>query len=155
MSLSGTGDNVGNAQYLVGASNGSFLEPLGGTNQPFTMSLKLTDGPSGLSDVMTFHGTVTAYPYLGLSGAHAGGVFYSFSDGIGSIVIGQDTYHIQLSDGSLAWGRPDPTPDIAAKINVTTAATAPEPSSLLLAVMALPMLGFTRWKKRAAPTSKS
>jgi hypothetical protein len=32
---------------------------------------------------------------------------------------------------------------------------SPEPSSLLLAVMSLPVLGFARWKKLAARMNKS
>jgi hypothetical protein len=145
--LGGAGKNAGNAQYWVGASDGSSaLHGLGGTNQPFTMTLKLTDGPSGLSDVLTFHATVRTYASLGAANTPSGGVFYSFSDGVRSLVIGQDAYHVQLLDGQLAWGVPDPAPDIAARINVTT---APEPSSLLLAGMAVSALCFT-WRKNSS-----
>ncbi len=119
------------------------------TNTPFTLTLKLTDSPSGLSGVLTFHGLLNGTAFVG-SGTLAGSYpSVSFPDGVRSVVIGQDTYHIQLPAGWLIGIGPDPYPGIFAKIDVSTASTTPEPSSLLLAAMALPVLGFTFRRKNA------
>lgn len=130
------------ATYLLAASDNATY-----TNRPFTLALKLTDGPSGLSDLLTFRGMV-----------NGGGLDWpsvSFSNGVRSIPIGQDIYHIQVLDWVLNGLESYPYPDIFAKIDVSTASITPEPSSLLLATMALSVLGFARWRKLAAQTNKS
>lgn len=125
------------------------------TNKPFVMTLKLTDGPSGLSRTLTFHGIVN-----GSIGSNplsiVGGPFapFSFTDGVQTATIGQDVYHIAMQNGTIS-GWTDPLPNIFAQINATPDASTPEPSSLLLTAMGLTWLGFTRWKKPVARMSKS
>lgn len=143
-------------QESLGASDGSAypLHGVGGVNQLFTMTLKLTDSPSGFSDVLTFHGTVATYSFYGTGDAHLGGEYYTLSDGSRRVMIGNDTYNIHMLDGVLfTFG--DPFPDINAQIEVMPGVHTPEPSSLLLAAMSLPVLGFARWKKMVARTNKS
>lgn len=118
------------------------------TNQPLTLTLKLTDGPSGLSDVLTFHGMV--------NGGGSNWINVTFSDGVRSTPIGQDIYHIHVLDWVLNNGLgAEPYADMFATIDISTASTTPEPSALMLAATALSVLGFAHWKKRAARTNKS
>ena len=109
------------------------------SDKPLTLTLKLTDGPSGLSDVSTFHGILSGGGYALPS--------LSFSDGVRYIQIGQDIYHIQMPETWLNGFEPYPYPDIFAKIDISTISNTPEPSSLLLAAMALTALGFARWRR--------
>lgn len=126
------------ATYLMAGSNNATY-----TNQSFALTLKLTDGPSGLSDVLTFHGMV--------NGGGSNWLNATFSDGNCSVPIGQDIYHIHMLDGPLNNGLGSaPYADIFATIDVSTASATPEPSSLMLSALALSVLGFARGKKPAA-----
>ncbi len=114
------------------------------SGKPFTLTLKLTDGPSGLSDVLTFHGLVNG----------GGGFLPSvwFYNSVRSVPIGKDIYQIQMLNLALNGLEPDPYSDIFAKIDassVSTNSNTPEPSSLLLAALALPALGFALRRKNA------
>ena len=143
-------------QESLGASDGSAypLHGVGGVNQPFTMTLRLTDGPSGLSDVLTFHGTVATYSFFGTGDAHLGGEYYTISDGSRQVMIGNDTYDIHMLNGVLfTFG--DPFPDVNAQIEVMPGSHSPEPSSLLLAALGLPALGLARRKKLVVRMNKS
>lgn len=133
---------VGASYLKAGSDNATY------TNQPFTLALKLTDGPSGLSDVLTFHGMV--------NGGGSNWINVTFSNSARSIPIGQDIYHIHMLNWVLNDGLgKDPYADMFATIDVSTASTTPEPSSLMLAATALSVLGFARWRKLAAWTSRS
>lgn len=131
------------ATYLKAGSNTATY-----TNQSITLALKLTDGPTGLSDVSTFHGMV--------NGGGSNWINVTFSDGVRSIPIGQDIYHIHMLNWVLNNGLSSgPYADMFATIDISTASTTPEPSALMLATMALSVLGLARWKKSAARTNKS
>jgi hypothetical protein len=116
------------------------------TNKSFTLALKLTDGSSGLSDVLTFHGYLNGIPY--------GMPTVSFYDGVSPITIGHDSYQVQMLNGGLVGVNPDPYPDIFAKIDASSASNTPEPSSLLLAAAALPWLGLSSLALQARKTGK-
>lgn len=109
---------------------------------PFVMTLKLTDGPSGLSDNLKFHGTVAGGilfdPPPMMAGAEAS---FAFTDGFRSVTIGQDVYHIAMQIGTIEGGR-NPPPNIFAQIDVAHVSNTPEPSSLVLAGFGLLVLLF-------------
>ncbi len=123
-------------------------------NTPFTMTLRLTDAASGSSKLLTFPGTVVGGilidPAPGTAGEMAS---FGFNNWKQAVIIGDNIYNVSIPPGTIeAWT--DPVPNIFAQIDVVPVSKNPEPSSLLLATMALPMFGFARWKKLAARTNK-
>jgi hypothetical protein len=122
---------------------------------PFTMTLKLTDAASGLSKLLTFPGTVVGGilidPPPGKPGERAS---FGFNNWKQAAIIGDNIYNVTIPPGTIeAWT--DPMPNIFAQIDVTPVSNNPEPSSLLLSAMALPMLVLARRMKWAARTSIS
>ncbi len=116
------------------------------TDRPFTLTLRLTDGPSGASEALTFHGTINgSFDYSRFFGY--GQAFASFSDGVRDLTLGHDRYHVALLDGPMAAGL-DPSTGVVAQIDVGPVATAPEPSALLLAVLGLSPLCVVAWEKK-------
>jgi hypothetical protein len=69
-------------------------DPLAFTNKPFALLLRLTDGPSGLTDLLTFHGNL-----FGTIAQPDRAINFAFSDGIRDVTLGQDRYHIAIQQG--------------------------------------------------------
>jgi hypothetical protein len=147
----GFGNGPGKDNYAVGMAFQTPVFPLMPytyTERPFTLALKLTDGPSGASDVLTFHGTVDGTILNAFGDVGGQGARVSFFDGLRSVTIGQDAYHLDVSGGGI-WGGTDPVENMFAKIDVTPTSATPEPSALLLAGMAVLALCST-WRKNPA-----
>lgn len=136
-------------QYLLAYSAGSAFGPnyrATFTDRPFTLTLRLTDGPSGASESLTFHGTINGFfDYTRFFGY--GQAFASFSDGVRDLTLGHDRYHVAVLDGPMATGF-DPSVGVVARIEVAPVDTAPEPSALLLAVLGLSPLCIVAWEQR-------
>jgi hypothetical protein len=107
--------------------------PVTFTDDPLTLTLRLTDGPSGRSHVLNFQGSLTATLSGGVAEYH-----YQFTRYAPGVVVGRDEYFVVVGQDPLPW-----SPTVGGLI-AASALPTPEPSSLLLADLALPALGLLR-----------
>jgi PEP-CTERM motif len=141
--------NVIAAQVWV-TSIQHFDMPAQFTNAAYTLSLKLTDEPSGQSGVFTFQGLLN-----GTAWKHGSLITNTFvGPTTETMVLGNEQYTVAL--GSFVPPGP-PGPENAGTIGATitmqplsTQAT-PEPSTLALAGLGLVLTGLTTWRKRRRP----
>jgi hypothetical protein len=115
-------------------------DPVTFTNKPFTLLLRLTDGPSGLTDLLTFHGNL-----FGTIAQPNRAINFAFSDGIRDVRLGRDRYHIAIQQGQVFLGS-DPAPSALTTINARSV-DSPEPSTLALVLLGLPGLGAALWPR--------
>jgi hypothetical protein len=110
--------------------------PVTFTDDPITLTLRLTDGPSGLSDVLTFRANLSAT----LAGSSAE-YHYGFIGNAPDVILGGDRYFVIVGQDPLPW-----SPTVSGLIFAS--AITPEPSSLLLAGLAVPALGLLLRRRR-------
>jgi hypothetical protein len=138
----------GSTQSAVGQQ--TTIEAAGVTVSPSTqppppsvteqLSVNLMDSASGASGRVTFSGTV--------SSDAKGSFAATFSGSTESIVLGGHLYTVTLIPGGPTAANPDGT--INARVTVTNVSQAPEPSTLLLAGLGLPLAGLAGRRRRRA-----
>lgn len=118
------------------------------TAKPYALALYLLDHASGVSSTLTFSGQ-----FDGTLSALSSNIKNTFTNAVTqSIVLGNDRYTATIG----AYTPPGPTGasttgSISAHATVTVEAIirdVPEPGTLTLAALALPVLGAAAWRRR-------
>ena len=152
-----TGSNSGSVAltYLSAYDDGTLtgrIYKFGGASAQYQLSLVLHDQASGDSGTLAFHGFFNGQiPQIGstlnpLTNTFVGPTTQTLKLGqnlysvtLGPVVLPRETYYEENDTGG----------SISASINVQPVVTStPEPSSLLLACLALPPLSLARWFRR-------
>jgi len=156
INLQGTGSVVGTVTTNVIAARvwvtsiQHFDMPAQFTNAAYTLSLKLTDEPSGQSGVLTFQGLLN-----GTAWKHGSLITNTFvGPTTETIALGNEQYTVTL--GSFVPPGPPGRRNagtIGATITMQPLSTqaTPEPSTLALAGLGLMLTGLTTWWKRRQP----
>jgi len=132
-------------------SDNGLTKTFGGSQANYSLSLDLRDIASGASGTLTFQGQ--------LGGSFDGGTMGITNAFLGSttqsLTLGKNVYTVTIGPfvPPPGWGDPpysqEPPGSISASISVQPVTSAtPEPSSLLLACLAVPPLGLARWLRR-------
>jgi hypothetical protein len=146
-----SGDLTGLAAATVTFSPGNSLSHF--SSVPFNLGLTLTDSASTHSGNLSFSGAVNG----DLSKSATPGVTLNSPAG-GSLTLGGNVYTVALEYV------PVPAPPgfvgvapgfLFAQVTATSPQTVPEPTSLVLAGLGLPVVGLAAWRKRrrAAPAA--
>jgi hypothetical protein len=129
-----TGHAVVTATQLAVVTSAPSDNPDTFSGQTYSLTMHLTDDPSGKSGTLTFTGTLT-----GSLSVQNVNIRTSFSPATKTLVLGNDTYTVSLGSTTLG---PDPTSVTALSATIDVRAIeitsqAPEPSALVLTVLGL------------------
>lgn len=117
------------------------------TDKPYSLTLYILDAQSGKSGTLTFSGLLN-----GVVSAFSAEVKNQFTgQTTGSLMLGNSFYEVQMT----AYTPPGPPGEETsgaigahARVTVTHILKTPEPSSLLLALLGTPLLGYRVWRRR-------
>jgi hypothetical protein len=119
------------------------------TDKPYTLTLYILDVQSGQSGTLQFGGLLN-----GVVSAFSADVKNQFTGATsGSLLLGTSFYQVQMT----TYTPPGPPGEDAqgaigahAQVTVTQILKTPEPSSLLLALLGSPLVGYRAWRRRRA-----
>jgi hypothetical protein len=144
-SSSSAGVPVGSLAAAVQFSSTAAAPP-GGTpdvfsNVPESFTATLTDGSSGLSNSVVFSGVLNGNLW-----SNGNSLSLTFGSPTQSLSLDKHQYSVSIVPVLSEFG-----PGFGAVFGLVTASNVqqtPEPSSLLLAVLGVPLAGATAWKRR-------
>jgi hypothetical protein len=172
ISLSTPTGSVTGSSDIVAANLSTFSSALPGTldtftNKGYTLNLTLTDGPSGASGTLSFNGA-----FNGTLSPTSAQITNTFSGSTtGSLHLGNDNYvvtigpysapgipgsanlgsigaHVEVTPDVISQPPPPPPPPPPTGNPPPVIDQAPEPATLVLAALSLPVLGAVRgWRR--------